>query len=103
MLKRVQLVFAVPIKSRQFTTMLKVYYSGVNYGRNIRTLEGETTLDTDGTPTDLASKTHPLFEDTPENEYKDDQEPPSDTSTQKWTEMGILKVSLDSSSKKINI
>jgi hypothetical protein len=104
MLKRIQLVFVMPIKNRQFINYIKVYYSEPNIRLNNRALQGETTIDTtEATPKDLANKTHPLFEDTPENEYKDDQMPPTNTSTQKWTEMKILKVSLDSSRKKLNI
>jgi hypothetical protein len=87
MLKRIQLVFQIPIQNRQFINYIKVYYSEPNIRLNNRALQGETTVDTtEATPTDLANKTHPLFEDTPENEYKDDQEPPTETSTQKWTE-----------------
>jgi hypothetical protein len=104
MLKRVQLVFTVPIKNRKFGNMIEVYYSGEKDAKNNRALQGETTtIDTEDIPAEPTNKRHPLYEDIPENEYKDDQESPTVTSSKDWSAMEVSSIELDSSSKKINI
>jgi hypothetical protein len=93
MLKRVQLVFTVPIKNRKFGNMIEVYYSGEKDSKNNRALQGETTyIDNKDIPAEPTNKRHPLYEDIPENEYKDDQASPTETSTEKWTAMEVSSV-----------
>jgi hypothetical protein len=93
MLKRVQLVFTVPIKNREFGNMIEVYYSPDKDAKNNRALQEETTtIDTKDIPAEPTNKRHPLYEDIPENEYKDDQASPTETSTEKWTAMEVSSV-----------
>jgi hypothetical protein len=88
MLKRVQLEFTVSIKNRKFGNMIEVYYSPDKDEKKNRALQGETAaIETKDIPAHPTNKTHPLFEDTPENEFKDDQESPTDTSTNNWSTM----------------
>jgi hypothetical protein len=93
MLKRVQLVFKVQIENREFGNMIEVYYSPDKDAKNNRALREETTtIDTKDIPAEPTNKRHPLYEDIPENEYKDDQASPTETSTEKWTAMGVSSV-----------